>query len=281
MTSMVFFNDALCPESEIAIHPADPGYAFGEGVFETIRSYQGRPFKLQEHLLRLRLGLKQLEIPEPSCLAESAAIIKRLLMANQLLTTEAVIRITVSRGSTACPQNSFPVFLISADRLNLKEMRRRKQGLKAEFAAWRRDAKNPLLKIKSLNYLENRLALRQAQKLGFDEAIFLNQEGALCEGSFSNLFIIADNHLYTPPLPAGILAGITRNFILQNAAQVDLTASEKALFPSDLKKAAGALLTSSLMETAPLLQLGHQHFDSKKISAITKALDQLFRQATQ
>ena len=110
--------------------------------------------------------------------------------------------------------------------------------------------------------------------------VFLNQEGELCEGSFSNLFLIRDNSLLTPPLTAGLLPGITRNFILKSANQLNLGCREVPLYPKDLGECDGAFLTSSLMEIAPLLELDKYKFDADQTAQTRNLLQDAFREET-
>ena len=152
--------------------------------------------------------------------------------------------------------------------------------MRALILPWRRDRRNPLLAVKSLNYLENRYGLQEARKRGFDEAIFLNHEGEFCEGSFSNLFLIRGESLLTPPLTAGLLAGITRAFILQSANLLGLDCREVTLYPKDLKECDGAFLTSSLMEIAPLIELDEHKFDLIRTSKLRNILQKTFLEKT-
>lgn len=279
MKKIIYLNNAFIHESQAAISPLDTGYLFGNGLFETIRSYAGCPFLLEEHLSRLRLGLQKLDIPEPQNLQNCSKIIAELITRNHLSQEPGTIKIVVSRGSnptTDTDKAAPPTLIIMASKLDLAVIKRRQKGMRAQILPWRRDPQNPLLRVKSLNYLENRYGLRQAQKRGFDEGIFLNHDGKLCEGSFSNLFLIRDNTLLTPSLDSGILPGITRNFILKRAEQLHLDCRETPLYPQTIKECDGAFLTSSLMEIAPLIELDKHKFDLSLSSEIRGLLRQSF-----
>lgn len=276
MTLTAFFNHDFSPSSKLAIPVNDTGYAFSEGLFETIRGYRGKPFLLAEHLNRMSRGLELLGIPLPQAFAGIPAIIPRLLDRNNLLTTDSVIRITISPGDQESPEANC---ILTAAPLDQVEISRRQKGMRAGFAAWRRDSRNPLLTIKSLNYLENRLALRQARARGDDEAIFCNQDGAICEGSFSNLFLIQGRELLTPNLDSGLLAGITRAFIIKNAPTSGLSCRETTIYPGHLEEAEGALLCSSLMECAPLLRLGSRTFSLSRGHEVANLIRQAMSQA--
>ncbi|MCD6430561.1 MAG: aminotransferase class IV [Deltaproteobacteria bacterium] len=283
MKSLIYINGRFMPENRATISPLDSGFLFGEGLFETIRSYQGHPFLLDKHLARLRRGLQRLAIPEPQNLRQSPAIISELLAANELTQDAGVIKLVVSRGDTEISdpdKNLAPTLMIRATQLDLESIRRRQQGMRALIMPWRRDRQNPLLTVKSLSYLENRYGLGEAHRGGFDEGIFLNQEGELCEGSFSNLFLIRDENLLTPPLTAGLLPGITRAFILDTADRLHLDCQETPLYERDIKKCDGAFLTSSLMEMAPLIELSEHKFNLGRTSKLRSTLQETFRKGT-
>ena len=283
MKKLIYIDGGLIPENRATISPLDTGFLFGEGLFETIRTYHGHPFLLDNHLARLRQGLQKLAIPEPQDLQQSSAIISELLAANRLAQDTGVIKLVVSRGSTETsnPDKTLPpTLMIRATRLDLESIHRRQQGMKALILPWHRDRHNPLLAVKSLNYLENRFGLQEARRRGFDEGIFLNQEGELCEGSFSNLFLIKDENLLTPPLTTGLLPGITRAFILQTASRLDLDCQETPLFQKDIKECDGAFLTSSLMELAPLIELDKHKFNLKQTAKLRNTLQEAFRRET-
>ncbi|MBN2705465.1 MAG: aminotransferase class IV [Deltaproteobacteria bacterium] len=282
MSALIFIDNRLVPVNEAVISSQDNGYLFGEGLFETIRAYHGNPFLLSAHLTRLRRGLRQLELPEPPNLIQVPEIIKELLTANHLDHREAAIRIIVS-GRAVEPDNPatrFSTLLIKVAELDLNLIGKRQQGIKALLLPWLRDRKHPLLGIKSLNYLENRQALQKCKGQGFDEGIFLNLEKQLCEGTYSNLFLLRGNTLLTPPLEAGLLPGITRAFIIEQAKHLELECRENDLYEKDIETADGALLTSSLMELAPVLQLGEQQFDLETTAALLRRLKECFRNET-
>ena len=283
MKRLIYINGRFIPENRAAISPLDAGFLFGEGLFETIRTYHGHPFLLDDHLARLRQGLQRLAIPEPLDLEQSPAIIAELLAANRLAQEPAVIKLVVSRGNMETSNQDEilpPTLLLRATRLDLESIKRRQQGMRALILPWRRDRHNPLLAVKSLNYLENRYGLQEARRRGFDEGIFLNQESELCEGSFSNLFMVRGKSLLTPPLTAGLLAGITRGFILQSASRLDLDCREIPLDQKDLGECDGAFLTSSLMEIAPLIELSEHRFDLERTTKIRSYLLEVFKEKT-
>lgn len=274
MKTQIYINGEILPEDQAQISPLNPGFLFGEGLFETIRADEGLPFLLPEHLERLRASLGHLNIELPTEFDQIPSICLDLLSANQLNLEATTIKLICSRTNL---ENLSPTNLtITTSRLDLEGIRKRQRGIKAQLIPWCRDRKNPLLTLKSLNYLENRYALQAAKRQGFGEGIFLNQEGELCEGTYSNLFFIKEECLLTPPLNAGILPGTTRAFILKKALQIGIKCQETPLLPEDLKHCSGAFLTSSLMHLAPIIELNKINFDPKLTAPIRQRLLQLF-----
>lgn len=275
MTRFIAINGNIIPEETTTISPNSPGFLFGEGLFETIRSDAGRPLLLPDHLARMRSGLKTLSLKLPAGFNLAAATISDLLAVNKFEQKSAVIKIVCTQNQSANsgieiePATSL---IIKTTELDLEEIKKRQQGIRAQIIPWHRDSENPLLALKSLNYLENRYALQRARRQGFDEGIFLNQTGELCEGTFSNLFFIRKETLLTPPLKAGILPGITRAFILGKAQSAGIKTHEIPLFPEDIKTCDGAFLTSSLMHLAPLLGIDQIKFDPDQTASLRKIL---------
>ena len=270
---VIYLDNHLVITKEACIAPDDCGFLYGEGLFETLRAEQGCPVRLERHLRRLRRSLDFLGLPKPARLPETMAICQELLRGNGLLEQSSVIKIIVSRRADLPPAPT--TLIVTAKPLDLKAITRRRTGMRARLIPWRRDRHNPLLGHKSLNYLENRIALRKCRALGFDEGIFLNQEGELCEGSFSNIFLLRRNTISTPPTTSGLLPGIIREVLLEQGVRAGLKIRETRLRPSDLQEAEGAFLSSSLMGIAPLTELAGQTFNPDRTSAIRTRLDEL------
>ncbi len=278
---IIFLNNCYLAATQAAVSPFDPGFMYGDGVFETIRLYQGTPFMFDLHQQRLEQGLKLLDIPKPIMIDKLKDIIVQLGAHNHLQNTQGMLRIMISRGQ----RTTNPTCVVQATALDMKAIKNRKQGMKAIILPWKRDAANPLLQIKSMNYLENIYGRKMANQQGADEGIFLNQNGELCEGTFSNLFLVGDNFIVTPPVEAGLLPGITRKAIIDCCRLVGIDCKEEQLTPADISQFQGGFLSSSLMELAPLKSLGTHHFipDRRVMDiqqCITEAYQQLRRQST-
>jgi branched-subunit amino acid aminotransferase/4-amino-4-deoxychorismate lyase len=170
------------------------------------------------------------------------------------------------------PQEAPPIIVIQALSLDLAAIRRRQEGMTAMTLPWRRDAANPLLKIKSISYLENRHGLRNARRAGADEGIFLNRNGDITEGTFTNLFFIRGDGLVTPPPDAGLLPGITRQTIIELARELDLDCREATVPHAARGDFDGVFLTSSLTEIAPLTILDDIRYAPPRTAAIRQRL---------
>ena len=249
---MIFLGDRLVAPAAARIDPADRGFTLGDGVFETLRAYAGRPFRLDAHLTRLEGGAAALGIPVPLPAARIAAAVAETLAANDLTTGDAAIRITLSRGPAPRgllpPGSPRPTLMISAAACQPAPVR----PLSAVIVGIRRNEHSPLSRLKTLSYLDNVLAQREAAAQGADEAILLNTTGRLACAARANLFVLRGNTLLTPPGSEGVLPGIARAEVLSIAASLGIHAHEAPLAREALADADEAFLANSLIEVAAL-----------------------------
>ena len=238
----IWLNGALAEEGEACIAPSDHGYLVGDGVFETLRWYDGRPFALGEHLHRLAEGCRKLGIEAPdTALFEQAA--HEVVDANGL--RDARMRITVTSGpgpAGLVRGPGPPTVLVVAVPLSPWP-----PTSTAVVSRLRRDEHSPLAGVKTVSLVESVAALAQARAAGADEALILNRNGDLCEATTANVFLVHDGTAATPPLDAGCLAGITREHVLE------LGAVERVLSRAVIATAQEAFLTSSTREVQPLV----------------------------
>jgi len=276
---MIFLNAGLVPKNKAVISVFDHGFLYGDGIYETLRAYNGVAFKLDEHIDRLRrsASLIQLEIPKNPAAIKRA--VYQTLRANRL--REAVIRITVSRGPgpagldpALCRKPTFVVF--ASPFRNYPEQLYRK-GAGIAIVSTRRNiisALNP--QIKSLNFLNNILAKIEAKHENAFEAVMLNHRGYLAEGTVSNLFFLKNRILYTPGLEAGILDGITRNTVLEIAGRSGLTIREGKFRKNSVYDADEVFLSNTTMEIMPVSRV-----DTVKIGSgagrMTKVLHHAYK----
>jgi branched-chain amino acid aminotransferase len=236
---ILWLNGALLPADAARIDPADRGLTLGDGVFETIRVQGGQAMHLAQHLARLRAGAAVLGIPvgwRDAVLGQAIAAVTEAAGLG-----DAAARLTLTRGPASRgvlpPGEPHPTMLVTAGALPPPAPPA--QAIIA--ASTRRNQESPLSRIKSLNYLDNIIARREAAARGVDDAILLDTRGRLAESTAANLFVVLNGTILTPPLGDGALPGITRARLL--AAGL---ARERTLLPADLSRAAAGFLTNSL-----------------------------------
>jgi branched-chain amino acid aminotransferase len=250
--SRIYLNGRVVDGTEARIDPWDRGLLLADGLFETLRAYGGKAFCLEAHLARLAAGCGILGLAAPPA-AEMADALRAVLAANDL--AEASIRITLTRGvgprGLLPPTDTKPTLMIAAFPLPPALP----HAMSACIVGIPRNEHSPLSQLKSLAYLDNILALREADAAGCDEAILLNTAGRIAGGSRSNLFLLLDGILTTPQPSEGLLPGIARQTVLALAKEHGIPVRESALAPADLPKASEAFLTNSLLEVLPVTQL--------------------------
>jgi len=272
----VYLNDNVVPEKEAVVSVYDHGYLYGDGVYETMRAYSGVVFKLSRHIERLRRSASMLQLRLPSDLVITDAVHKTL-ESNKL--SDAYIRITVSRGKGPigldpglCPQ---PTFVVIAEQFREYPDACYTQGVKLIVANTRRNlatAINPM--IKSLNFLNNILAKVEAKGKGAYEAVMLNVEGFVAEGTVCNIFFFKNDVLCTPSPAAGILDGITRELVIGLAKESGLAVDEGLWRPEDMYAASEIFITNTTSEIMPVSMLDERTY---KVGERTASLRALYR----
>jgi branched-chain amino acid aminotransferase len=273
----VYIDGKYYPKKEAKISVFDHGFLYGDGVFEGIRAYEGCVFKLNEHINRLYESAKSIELIIPLSKAEFKNAIIETLNRNTL--KDAYIRVVVSRGigtlglnPTLCPKASI---IIIADYLApLFEGK----NATAIIAFTRRNsvtAINPM--IKSLNYLNNILARIEANKAGVNEALMLNQNGTVCEGTGDNIFIVKAGVIITPPPSAAILLGITRQVVIDLAEKEGIKVIERSITVHELYNADESFFTGTAAEIAPLVNVDGKLIGTGKPGPVTTMLIDNFK----
>ena len=274
---MVYIDGKYVPKSEAKISVFDHGLLYGDGVFEGIRSYEGAVFRLDQHLTRLFESAKSIDLQIPLSYEEFKEAILETLRTNKL--TDAYVRVVVTRGigtlgltPATCPN---PTIIIIADYLKpLFEG----VNVKAVVASTRRNAVtalNPM--IKSLNYLNNILARIEAIKAKVDEAIMLNQNGTVAEGTGDNVFIVKDGVVITPPPTAGILLGVTRDAAITLAREERIQVLEKDFTVHEVYNADEAFLSGTAAEIVPLVEVDGKKIGNGNVGSITSKLIEKFK----
>lgn len=244
----VYINGSFVPREAARVSVFDHGYLYGDGVFEGIRAYNGRVFKLDEHVRRLYNSAKVIRLAVPIPPEEMSRVIVEAVRRNNL--RDAYIRPVVSRGSgdlgldpRRCSQATLVVI---ADTIQVYPKELYDSGMKVVTVPTRRnlnESSSP--RIKSLNYLNNILAKLEANHLGYPEVVMLNAEGYVAEGTADNIFIVRNGALITPPVTAGILQGVTRDTVMDLARQADIPVREELFNRYDLYTAEECFLTGT------------------------------------
>lgn len=270
---MIYFNGALVRRGEARLSPFDRGFLYGYGLFETMRSYGGRIFRLDRHLARLMRSAEKLGLATALDPVEPEQAVFKTLKANKL--SDARIRLTVAAGEgergLVPPIAGKATIVVIAEKLDLAS-HVYEQGVSAAIVSLRRNSQSPLSGIKSLNYLESLAAHSEALARGADEAIMLNERGFVAEGSTSNIFLVVAGKLLTPSLGSGILPGITREAVLELAHALGIEAVEGEIPPPDLLRADEAFLTNSVREIVPVVTVDGKAIGSGKPGEVTRRL---------
>ncbi len=274
MEEIVYLNGALVPLGEARISPFDRGFLYGYGLFETMRSYEGRVFRLDRHLARLMRSAEKLGLASELDTFEMEQSIYRTLKANKL--ANARIRLTVSAGEGEMTPDPLvpkePTVQIMAKSYTPYPRQKYEAGFKAVVSSIRLDSQSPLSRTKSTNYLHNILARREASAAAVDEALMLNERGFVAEGSTSNIFLVVAGKLITPSQESGILPGITREAVLELVHALGIEAVEGEIPLADLFQAEEAFLTNSLIEVMPLSEVDGKPIGSGRPGPVTRRL---------
>jgi branched-chain amino acid aminotransferase len=287
MNAVVFVNGTITDADRASVAVFDHGFLFGEGIYETLRTYAREPFLFERHLRRLRHSASLLALDVPWSDADLLADVRKTMAAQPGLTgpsgvDEAYIRILVTRGvgdlsynPAACPQ---PSLVIIVKPFPGQPERTFSQGIKIALVSVRRNhpqALNP--EIKSNNLINNALAMQEAIRRGAEEALMLNQAGELAECAQSNVFLVRGGAVRTPPLTAGLLPGVTREYVLELAASLGLDAREARLTPDDLQAADEVFITGTTREVTPVVAVDDHRVGAGTPGPITTALLTEFR----
>lgn len=278
---LIYIDGEFLPKAEAKVSVFDHGLLYGDGVFEGIRSYNGRVFKLDEHLERLYDSAKSIMLQIPIPIETMKERVLETLRLNHL--TEAYIRLVVTRGvgdlgldPDKCPM---PSIIIIADKIALYPPKFYEEGLEIVTVSIRRnyaEAINP--RIKSLNYLNNILAKIEGKQAGAEEVLMLNAEGYVVECSGDNIFWIKNEVLVTPPVHMGILEGVTRNSVIDLAREAGMQVEERVFTRHDLYIADEIFLTGTAAEVIPVVKVDQRVIGDGQPGKVTQKLIAAFRQ---
>lgn len=249
MEETVFLNGNFLAAKEARLPVASPGFLYGIGLFETMRSYNGNIVYFDEHLIRIKHSCKFVKIHFPHSLITLKKYIRAAVERNGL--KDARVRMTLWKKGDKTTNT-----LIVAGNYNSLLLQKYKAGFSCLLSEARINENNFFVRLKSTNYLLNQLVYRQAKGKGLDEAIMLNSQGDLAEGSRSNIFFVRDNRIFTPALECGCLDGITRKAVFDLAKENGFKLSEGRFSLSNLLSAEEAFLTNSMIGIMPFTRIG-------------------------
>ncbi|MGM0471793.1 MAG: branched-chain-amino-acid transaminase [Bacillota bacterium] len=276
----VNINGEITPVAQARISPLDRGYLYGDGIFETMRTYQGEIFKLAEHLDRLFASAQAIMLELPYTRDELQTELERTLAANDLVDQDAYLRLSFSRGESEGGIDPTgvddPTLMVIAKPLADPQPLAKKCWEVVTVPTRRNHPETINPRIKSTNFLNNILAKAEAKLVGADDGIMLNQAGFVTEGTVSNIFIVKDGKLKTPPLAAGILAGVTRELVIDLANSLDIEVSEVNLTRHDLYTADEVLATVTTSEIIPITKVDGREIATGEVGKVTELLAQNF-----
>ena len=279
----IFLNGKLVPESEATVSVFDHGLLYGDGVFEGIRAYNGRVFRLQEHIARLYRSAQAIGLQIPMTQNEMSDAVVATCRANDC--RNGYVRLVVTRGVGNLGLNPYtcktPQVIIIAATIQLYPPEFYEQGLRIITVGTVRnhpEAVNP--NIKSLNYLNNILAKIEAINSGVQEAVMLNHLGYVSEATGDNIFAIRGSELVTTPSWCGCLIGITRDTVMKIAAANGFTVRETPLTRYDLYTADEVFLTGTAAEIVPVVEIDKRTIGSGAPGPGTRTLTRLFHAFT-
>ena len=226
MKEIFYLNGKLVPRNEAKISLLDYGFLFGFGLYETVRAYEGKPFRLDNHLARLRYSGERLGIVIHTALIREA--VHEVIKANGFGQTRLRICVSIGEGEMSPNPDSckMPTIAVMASEYTPPSRAKYLRGYQTVLSAIRRNSLSPVTYLKSANTMESMLARRDAKDAGADEALFLNEKGYLTEAAGSNVFIVKDGVLKTPPYESGMLPGVTRMVVFELASQLEIKVRE-------------------------------------------------------
>ena len=281
MAATVSVNGRISSERDAVISVFDHGFLYGEGIYETMRTYHGRLFLYDRHLRRLRNSARMIELPVPFTDQQLAQQINDTTQAASL-TGEAYVRVLVTRGvgeltydPQATPVPSVVIIVKPQVDPTAEIYEKGVRAVICDIVRNHPNTVNPM--IKSNNLLNSALAMQEALKRGAFEGIMRNYKGELTECTTSNLFIVRGGAAVTPPLAAGLLPGITREFVFDIGNEIGVPVVEETLRDEDLFSADEAFLTSTTRELVPIVTVDERSIGSGTPGPVTRRLLDGFR----
>ena len=280
MSRKIWLDGEIVEEAEARISVFDHGLLYGDGIFEGIRFYEGRVFRLEEHIDRLFMSAKALLLKMPLSHGEICEAVLETIRANGL--TDGYIRLVVTRGIGDLGLNPYlcpnPSMFVIVSGITLYPAELYENGLEVVTCSTRRPTAASLSpQVKSLNYLNNVMAKVEALKAGAKEGLMLNEQGYVAECTGDNVFIVKKGEVLTPPVSDGSLDGITRQVIFDLCKELGISIREVSMTRYDLYTADESFLTGTAAETIPMVKLDEREIGDGKPGPVSLKLIEAFR----
>ncbi len=277
MTEQVFLNDKLVDIDKASISVTDSGFLYGAGLFETMRSHNGAVFALTDHLDRLFATADVLSINNPYDREYIAEAINKVLVANKL--TDARLRLTLTNGPMAeSEEQRKSTLLITATKFQSYPPEYYKKGVMVVLCPFKQNPIDPTSGRKTTSYFSRMIALNLAHQKRAAEAIWFTVDNRLAEGCISNVFLVKDSVLYTPPINTPVLPGVARKTVCLLAGQNSIKLTEKDLSIDDLLGADEIFLSNVIMQVMPIMKVENHIVGNGRVGDVTKKLQTSFDQ---
>ena len=273
----VFLNDKLVDIDKASISVTDSGFLYGAGLFETMRSHNSVVFALKDHMDRLFVSAGTLSINNPYDREYIAEAINKVLVANKL--TDARLRLMLTNGPMAeSEEQRKSTLLITAAKLRVYPPEYYKKGVMVVLCPFRQNPIDPTSGRKTTSYFSRMIALNMAHQRKAAEALWFTVDNRLAEGCISNVFLVKDSVLYTPPITTPVLPGVARKTVCQLAVQNSIKLTEKDLLIDDVLSADEIFLTNVIMQVMPITKVEKHTVGDGLVGPVTKKLHTFFDQ---
>jgi branched-chain amino acid aminotransferase len=283
MKDYIFLDDSIISEKEGYITTKDRGFLYGDGIFETLRTYNENPFKLTEHLNRLRSSAQKLRIPFVFTDEYLRNVVHTLIKKNNI--PDAYIRITLSRGSGSrglvMNDHSKPTLLIEVKALAPYPKELYEKGMSIIVSETKRSTSCPISCHKTTNLLTSIMVKEEVKSRSADDALLLNTDNDVIECTVSNIFMVKEKSVITPPLDTNILPGVTRKTVLDICQKMNLPTKEERFRVEILLNADEVFITNSLMEIMPISRIEENVIGKSVPGKTTSALMNAYREMTE
>jgi len=277
MAEQVFLNDKLVDIDKACISVTDSGFLYGAGLFETMRSHNGVVIALTDHIDRLFASAEALSINNPYGRQYITEAINKVLHANKL--TDARLRLTLTNGPmTESDQQRKSTLLITATKLQSYPPEYYTKGVMVVLCPFKQNPIDPLSGRKTISYFSRMIALNLAHQKRATEALWFTVDNRLAEGCISNVFLVKDSELSTPPITTPVLAGVARKTVCRLATQNSIKLTEKDLSIDDVLDADEIFLTNVIMQVMPIIQVEKHTVGDGQVGPVTKKLYKCFEE---